>query len=59
MIADARETASGFRYRAEELRAIADGMRSFEAQTIMRDLAVQYDRMADSRDKTERGSPNV
>jgi hypothetical protein len=46
--------ADDYRYRAEELRTIADGMRDPSAAKIVRDLAENYERFAHIVEERER-----
>lgn len=43
--------AMTFRYRAEELRTIADGMTDEETREIMERIAEDYERMAENRER--------
>lgn len=48
------ERAKDYRRRAEQLRAIAEGSKDVEAQETLLEMAREYERMAEEREREVR-----
>lgn len=57
IVPEPRTTAGRYRHRAEELRAIADGMLSIECAQILRALAKDYEEWAERHEAAELLAP--